>query len=292
MLTKTICIVAIAAGLFTVGASAGIVIDYDADTFGSGDLGNPTGFVISDLDGDTVADDVTGWVKGNTDVTASLNIGASYTGPTMYGVIRATKLNATTVGFDDRDATPVNVRMQGPDEAINWLLYFKTDAPVTLDATSYIAFDEDGNEDSEAFSRFDEQDFSRWVAVGDDGKFYVSDTSIGSGNDTATLNGDELFGLNSETAVMWAEADFASDIDQDLGSLTFNKSTADLNAISLVGFGMYLGEEGLDASVDNRYWVNFNHFTVDAQPVPEPASLTLLALLAIGGLMMLRRRAA
>jgi len=282
-------ITVLVAGAFAAGASAAIVIDYDPndnDTFGTGDFGNPTGAVTSDLDGDSAADDVTAWVQGNTNVNAVIDVGAGYTGPTYYGVIRSTRLDAASISYDDRDGTPAYVRMQGLAESIQWLLYFKTGSNVTLNSASYIAFAENGAETTKEISKYESIDFARWVVLAASGNFYVSDVAISNSNDGATLNGNELFGLGGETAVNWALAPFAAQLDQNLAGLTYNVSTADLNAIGLRGFGMYLGEQGLDAGVNDRFWFGFKAFTVDA--VPEPTALALLGLGGVG--LLLRRR--
>jgi hypothetical protein len=277
------CLIAILA--VVPAAQAVVVIDYDVDNdndVGTGGFDNPDDFTALDLDSDG-PDDAEGWLADHTDLTLAMPAPATYNGPDYYGAIRAQKLNATSFGFDDRSAASFKLRLQGLDERLHGVLYFRSDSPVTLDAASWIAFAEDGTEATEEINPFQALEEVRWLVLTAAGDWYVSDLSVGNSADGATLTGNELFGLGGETAANWASTDPVANINLDLGSLSYTVSTSDLNAAGLSGFGVYMEEDGIEG--DDRVWFGFNGFTVGA--VPEPATLGLLGL---GGLAALLRR--
>lgn len=84
------------------------------------------------------------------------------------------------------------------------------------------------------------------------------------------LNGDTL------TAEMFEEGSTAGVFDVSMGSVSVNDST---HSQGSAGVRAYFGGKGRDASFDD--------FSVEGTLVPEPGSL---ALVGLGGLLMLRRR--
>lgn len=283
-LVATIAIACLLAG----PAAGDVVVDYDVDNdndVGSGnftDANNDTTLDLFDGDG---ADDVEAWLANDTNVNDALPAPGGYNGPAYQGAVRVQGRDKTSISFDNEDATTFSLRLQGDGERIHGVVYFNsTVGPVALTETSYMAFDEDGLEDSEEITRFEALENARWLLRDVNGNFYLSDTAIGNNNDGATLTGDELFGLNAESQTMWAAADPASEINLDLASLSYSLTASDFG-FTLEGFGFYIEEDGIEG--DDRVWFGFNGFTVDAQPIPEPATAGLLGL---GVLALLHRR--
>ncbi len=233
--------------------------------------------VQSDLDADTFADDVTGYLDDQA-FSTSTALGATsatgYNGPSIYGGVRIQRLDATSANFATRELANLSLRAQSSDTRLHSSIFFKTSIATTLDATSWMGFSTDSSGTPDGLNRLENLDgrFMLW----DGSAFYISSTALSDNADGRILDGMEL------ASEMWAVYDPSSDINFDLSS-SFTTTTAAISAIGINGYGVYAENDAFSVS---RHWLEFNTFTADAV-VPEPSSVLTFFL---GSLMLLRLR--
>ncbi len=296
-MTITTAALATAAALALASAAhAAIVVQYDNDApvddqYDTGDdiFANPAGLVASDLDNDGFADDVTGSQPASS--TDRFNENSTfynpadvpgYTGPDIYGGIRAQALNATTVSFDDKTLGDFNVRVQGNttnNKRLHLAVFLPTTAATELDADSFIGFSSSATGTPDGLLLL-ESLTARFLIRTTGDNFFVSDATIADTADGRVLNGTEL-----------ATATFASyspetDINFDQASAAFTVTTADLNALGITGYGVYAENDTFGTA---RSRLSFSEFYADAEfkVIPEPATF---AIMGISGLLLLPRR--
>lgn len=265
---------------------AAIVVNYNnaLDVHDAGDdlFNDPSSatLVVSDLDGDTVADDVTGFADNHTFSTTTAFDGAStpgYIGPDIFGAIRAQRLNSTSVPFSDKDLADFNVRLQpalGFEARMHMAIFFKTAASTTLDSSSWLGFSTSSAGTTDGLARTESLTLRFMLWTGS--SFYLSNTLVSDTVGGRVLDGTEL------ATEMWALYDPATEMN--FNSAVFNVSTATINADGIDGYGFYSEN---DTFTGNRQWMTFSIFQADA--IPEPSAMALFAA-GLAGLLFSRRR--
>lgn len=285
----TKALLALAAMGVGTAAHAAVVVSYDtANSQGSGSFPQPT-VTNADLDG---SDPIDAILRNNFSTTVPLNNGVgTYTGPDMFGGLVGTSRNASGAGsvdttWDGRSLSAFSWRHQTSspvDATIHALLFFKVDLTANpggmqLDATSWMGFSSLADGSVDGLARVENAGTQRWAVWDVNGNFYLSNTTIADSANGRVLDGAEF------ATVGWQQYTPDLDLNFDQASATYTTTTAQLNAIGLAGFGFHVDKDTPTAA---RHWVEFSKFYVDAAAIPEPASLGLLGLGAVG---LLRRR--
>ncbi len=257
--------------------NAGDVYDTGNDLFAQ-----PSGSVASDLDGDTVSDDVTESVPGNSSDRFNENSTfynpssvPGYIGPDIYGGMQVQQLNATTINFGTHELADFSLRLQSTDSRLHLAIFFPTVA-TTLGSNSFIGFSSSDTGTPDGLQRLDVVTARVLIRTTGD-NFFVSQTTFSDSAAGRVLDGTELA---TETF-----ASYSPNTDLNFDQTTaFTTTTAQLNALGITGYGLYAEDDAFSGS---RRWITFSKFYADAELVPEPASF---ALLGLGGLLMLSRR--
>lgn len=257
-----------------------IVVNYDADTNGTGSLATRTLTQSIDLDGDLANDD-SRVSRSFSDLGGSpWSTGASYLGPALFGGFSGEALDGNK-NTDDYSLTAFNLRYQTSSPASGRLqlalLFQASEEGLRFDETSSMVISGNGGA-SAGLSRFENLGQVHWM-VRNGTNFYVSNTLIGNANaGTRTLDATELAGE------LWALYDPQEAANFTL-SLTFDTPTSSLK--NLNGFGLMVYKP---AFTSVRHWLGFSEFKVDAVPVPESSSLALLVLAGTGLVTICQRR--